>query len=299
MIILILVSVIYAQLDQLRETELGSTLLETVQLHIQADEPTGDLLQLLNGIHEKLVKQRSNMNKLQKSKLDECILNVESIEELIAKLNENKYDVREDIYAHKPHIEQYQRMMTTKIKEKELLIKNIEICQNRENLQKEQYHKLTIQQQERRYDYVNQKNPLSLKIDQYSLKPLLNDLIDFTTDMMSLEDKYYDEKQQQTKNLISLYQSQLDNVINFLNEIQQNIDETEHVVKQLELEYNEIIHRINLKQEQVKDIKQECNNIFQQTKQQSQHISKEIEVVNQIIQLIEHNFGWLRQQLGL
>ncbi|CAD8164753.1 unnamed protein product [Paramecium pentaurelia] len=299
MIILILVSVIYGQLEQLRETELGSTLLETVQLHIQADEPTGDLLQLLNGINEKLVKQRSNMNKLQKQKLDECMQNVESFEELIAKLKENKYDVREEIYAHKPHIEQYQHMMITKIKEKELLLKNIEICQNRENQQKEQYHKLTIQLQERRYDYVNQKNPLSLKIDQQSLKPLLNDLIDFTTDMMSLEDKYFDEKEQQTTNLISLYQSQLDNVINFLNEIKENIDETEHLVKQLELEYNEINHRINLKQEQVNDIKQECKNIFQQTKHQSQHISNEIEVVNTIIQLIEHNFGWLRSQLGL
>ncbi|CAD8176523.1 unnamed protein product [Paramecium octaurelia] len=299
MIILILISVVYAQLDQLRETELGSTLLETVQLHIQADEPTGDLLQLLNGIHEKLVKQRNNTNKLQKSKLDECMLNVESLEELIAKLKEDKYDVREEIYAHKPHIEQFEHMKSTKNKEKESLIKNIEICQNRENLQKEQYHKLTIQLQERRYDYVNQKNPLSLKIDQQSLKPLLNDLIDFTTDMMSLEDKYFDEKEQQTKNLISLYQSQLDSVIQFLDEIQENINETDHLVKQLELEYNEINHRINLKQEQVNDIKQECNHIFQQTKFQSQRITKEIEVVNQIIQLIEHNFGWLRSQLGL
>ncbi|CAD8075356.1 unnamed protein product [Paramecium sonneborni] len=299
MIILILLSVVYAQLEQLRETELGSTLLETVQLHIQADEPTGDLLQLLNGINDKLLKQRNNTNKLQKQKLDECMQNVESLEEFIVKLNENKFDVKEEIYAHKPHIEQYEHMKSTKNKEKELLIKNIEICQNRENQQKQQYHKLTMQLQEKRYDYVNQKNPLSLKIDQQSLKPLLNDLIDFTTDMMSLEDKYFDEKEQQTRNLIQLYQSQLDSVIIFLDQIQENIEETEHQVKQLELEYNEIIHRINLKQEQVNDIKEECNNIFQQTKHQSQHITKEIEVVNQIIQLIEHNFGWLRKQLGL
>ncbi|CAD8088124.1 unnamed protein product [Paramecium sonneborni] len=299
MIILILLSIVQAQLDQLRETELGSTLLETVQLHIQADEPTGDLLLLLNEIHDKLLKQRNITNKLQKSKLDECMHNVESLEELIVKLRENKFDVKEEIYSHKPHIEQYEHMKSTKNKEKELLIKNIEICQNRENSQKDQYHKLTVQLQEKRYDYVNQKNPLSLKIDQSSLKPLLNDLIDFTTDMMSLEDKYFDEKEQQTRNLIQLYQSQLDSVVTFLNEIQENIEETEHLVKQLELEYNEINHRINLKQEQVNDIKQECNNIFQQTKHQSQHITKEIEVVNQIIQLIEHNFGWLRSQLGL
>ncbi|KAM3129609.1 hypothetical protein pb186bvf_018290 [Paramecium bursaria] len=294
---------VMGQLESLRSSQLGNTILETIQLHLETDEPISNLITLLDGIQ---VKHQLNLEANYTKDYQKCQKEKETVIELVNDLHSQKMELREEIQLHKPKIEQLLIMNEIKEKERDILVEQAKTIKNRMDVQKQVYDRNLNILDDQRYDYASYKIPIEglnssiLKKEEIKpfLRPVQRYLIDYIDERIVFEDKALSAKKRYYELQSHQINEQYHSLTDQQDEINEKLQDLKLIVQSLENDWVELNRKLDTKQIELNDIKNHCQEIQGQYQNRKKQIHLQFETVLKAKDLIEHNYGWLRQQLG-